>query len=327
MSSEAAKPKFVCPRCNYQTPYKTDMRKHLYNLKKICPGFINDIELTDYIREKILTNRTYSVQKTDSKIIAPTINLNNLVFDMDTHDKIQNVVEWRRERFPGCLPINFGDQVESNNVEKIQSLDNRSYRFGFQLDYNNIYEIVDQSIQIKNREEIYKMNLHYIPELGKIAIYHDDEWTNYLYEIGLNKVICIIRNYYLESYEKYVLHKIFVDKNASAFECNEYKNRLNQYYRFLAIFELYPSCKDLTNEDFLDGFNHEKPFFISDFGMDRYNEQKEDLKKAEINKTRKQIGDIIKSNSIANVRMLNKYVINLAVNDEEFKQRLLNYSK
>lgn len=314
------KPPYTCPRCNHQTPLRKDMKRHLYNLKKICPGFQNNIVLTEEIKSSILENRVCDTHFLNVKA-TPSLNLNSLVLDMDTCDKLKNILEWKNES-----PINYGDLVESTNLEKIQNLENRGYRFGFQLDYNNIYEIVDQSIQIKNKEEICKMNLHYIPELGKIAIYHDDEWTNYLYDIGLNKVINIIRNYYLESYEKYMLYKIFVDKNASAFECNEYKNRLNQYFRFLVVFDLYPSSKDLVNEDCLVGFSHEKSFFISDHCMDRYNEQKENLKKSEIASIRKQIGDIIKTNSIANVKMLNKYVINLAVNDEAFKQKLLDYS-
>jgi len=315
------KPKYTCPRCGYETAYKGDMRKHLYELNRPCPGCENNIVLTDEIKEIILTNRVYEIQTTDLPTTVPTINLNNLVVDMDTRDKIQNILDWRQEH-----TVNFGELVEANNSEKIENLENRKYRFGFQLDYNNIYEIIDQSVHIKKHEEICKMNLHYISELGKIAIYHDDEWTNYLYDIGLNKVISIIRNYYLESYEKYVLYKIFVDKSASAFECNEYKNRLNEYFRFLAVFDIYPSSKDIMNEEFLTGFSHENSFFISDFCMDRYNEQKIGLKKSDISKIRKQIGDIVKNNSTANVRMLNKYVINLAVNDENFKQRLLDYS-
>jgi len=297
------------------------MRRHLYLLKKQCPGFYNDIELTEDIKNKVLTNRVYEIKTTEKQKDGPTINLNNYVFEMDTKDKLESVLDYEQKR-----PVNLGDQIERANSQKIEKLEDRSYKYGFKLDRHNLFELVDQSIQLTCKNDIHKMNLHYIPELGKIAIYHDDEWTNYLYDSGINKVINIIRNYYLESYEKYMLYKIFIDKRASAFECNDYKNQLNDYFQFLIAFDLYPSSKDEGNTDFLPGFDHDNKFFISDFCMKRYNEQKDELKRCDINKIRKLIGDIIKTNSIANVKMLNKHVINLAVNDEKFREKLLAFS-
>lgn len=38
---------YTCPRGGYKTSSKPDMRKHLYNLIKLCPGQVNDIEFTD----------------------------------------------------------------------------------------------------------------------------------------------------------------------------------------------------------------------------------------------------------------------------------------
>lgn len=52
---------YNCPRCDYKTSLKSDMRKHLYNLRKVCPGQANNIELTDEIRECVLENRRYVV--------------------------------------------------------------------------------------------------------------------------------------------------------------------------------------------------------------------------------------------------------------------------
>lgn len=54
---------YSCARCNYVTSNKTDMYKHLYTLKKICPATENDIELTDEIKQYILNNRIFKVPK------------------------------------------------------------------------------------------------------------------------------------------------------------------------------------------------------------------------------------------------------------------------
>lgn len=65
-----SKPPYECTRCGYSTQQKRDMRKHLQDLKKICPALENDIELTDEIRKKILENRIYKIPK-EIKYIKP----------------------------------------------------------------------------------------------------------------------------------------------------------------------------------------------------------------------------------------------------------------
>ncbi len=61
---------YTCVRCNYQTNEKYRMRDHLYNRKKPCPIYKIDIELTDYIREKIMINRKYIISKEEKKQIS-----------------------------------------------------------------------------------------------------------------------------------------------------------------------------------------------------------------------------------------------------------------
>ena len=63
MSTRPCKPPYECPKCDYTTTKKQDMRKHFYGLKKPCPALRNDIELTDEIKQYVLTNRVYKVKK------------------------------------------------------------------------------------------------------------------------------------------------------------------------------------------------------------------------------------------------------------------------
>ena len=53
------KDNYLCIRCGFNTKIKNDIRRHFYNLKKICPAIKNNIELTDEIKEYILNNRIY----------------------------------------------------------------------------------------------------------------------------------------------------------------------------------------------------------------------------------------------------------------------------
>ena len=58
---------YGCPRCGYETEHKTNIVNHLYKKKKACPQIKNEIELTDEIKEHILNNRIYKIDKTPTK--------------------------------------------------------------------------------------------------------------------------------------------------------------------------------------------------------------------------------------------------------------------
>ena len=57
--------KYGCPRCGYETDIKQSMNLHLYKKKKPCPATVNNIELTDEIKEYILNNRVYKIPEPD----------------------------------------------------------------------------------------------------------------------------------------------------------------------------------------------------------------------------------------------------------------------
>lgn len=60
--------KYGCPRCGYETDIKQSMNLHLYKKKKPCPATVNNIELTDEIKEYILNNRVYKIPEPEIKI-------------------------------------------------------------------------------------------------------------------------------------------------------------------------------------------------------------------------------------------------------------------
>lgn len=61
-------PPYTCPRCNYETLKKCNMEKHLYGTKRgVCPGHVNNIDLTEDIKQFILANRIYNMA-TDSVV-------------------------------------------------------------------------------------------------------------------------------------------------------------------------------------------------------------------------------------------------------------------
>lgn len=68
---------YQCPRCGYKSAKKWDMQRHLYGRDKECQGEVEDIELTDEIKESIIKNRIYHRPKEPEPII--TININSVL--------------------------------------------------------------------------------------------------------------------------------------------------------------------------------------------------------------------------------------------------------
>ena len=311
---------YTCPRCEYKTRLRNDMRRHLYNSKKICPGIKLNIELTTQIKDHILDNRVYNIKHEQSRASDITVNLNNSVLEMTAQAKLNNLVQYEN-----LAPINFGDQIEQKLSRKIQKLDDRSWQWGFKLDQTNLLELIDELVHLNDHTELDNLNILYDAKLHKIYIYHDDEWLCRLFDQGLNEIVNIIRNYFLVSYEYFMLYKIFVDRmNINAIDYNNFKLQLNEYYKFLLAFDLYPSCRGHKNTEIVGRFNHDNEYHISEYCMNRYNGEKEALKTSEKNKLRKSVADIIKGNHVHNIKILNKHIINLAINDEMFKTKLLS---
>ena len=50
---------YVCPCCGYSTSQKSHMVNHLNNLIKPCPRTLSNTELTDEVKEYVLTYRVY----------------------------------------------------------------------------------------------------------------------------------------------------------------------------------------------------------------------------------------------------------------------------
>jgi hypothetical protein len=72
-----AKKPYTCPRCDYKTNDKRNMRRHLYKLKKKCQATKNNIELTEEIKQITLTDRIYRIPKPVINISRPEILTNN----------------------------------------------------------------------------------------------------------------------------------------------------------------------------------------------------------------------------------------------------------
>ncbi len=92
------KDNYLCIWCGFTTKIKNDIRRHFYNLKKICPATKNNVELTEEIKEYILNNRVYIIPKQykpqiihNNQIINNYQKINNLITSMNSFEKINKI--------------------------------------------------------------------------------------------------------------------------------------------------------------------------------------------------------------------------------------------
>jgi len=322
------KPDYECVRCGYQTRRKGNMHKHLYLNLKPCPSVKNRIDLTEEIKQDILKNRIHFIESGEKPQVLHinnnvnninNNNINNVLINMSPVDKLNHLLQFQDRNL-----IGFGDKIEQNYKAIIDRLDNDKYKFGFEMDESKFLDVIDKSMQLNDHKDPEYMNVLFIQELNKITMYHDEQWDSYLMETGIKQIIRIIRDYYLEAYEKYMLRKILMDNHStSAYDLNKYKLQLNEYYKFLAFFDVHPSAYQKENCDMIPDYSHDNNHHVEEYSMNIYLETKSKLTKSEINKMKRMVLDIIKKNTTFNIKNLNKSILKLAEINEEFRQTIL----
>lgn len=133
----------------------------------------------------------------------------------------------------------------------------------------------------------------------------------------------------MDTYEVYLIRKITKDNQI------DLHKRVQEYYHFLACFELNPfvygrndteilySMDDDRNDSSISSYCIEHHVIVDKYKK-VYNDIKDDLKVIDLNKMRKNIKDIIKNNTKINLSDLNRQVMDLLQLEEEFKLELCN---
>lgn len=317
---------YTCVRCGYNTSNRGHMQKHLYTLKRTCPTTLNDIELTDEIKNHILDCRVYIPKKEDQtpsvinqinhvnhvNQINNTINtyntINNFIASLDAVQKYETFCKYKDIDI-----ISFEDNVESKYKNDVYRLENNKYKYGYELTTESFFEIVNEVCKKLDDGKLEHLSPLYESKTNQIRIYDGNDWLSYRVNCGIKYILNTIKTCYLDAYECYVIRKILDDKS-SLFDKQRYTELLDEYFKFLASVAISP-CIDHQSE-----IDEE----TKDRFKKRYKEIEAVLPQAEKNKTAKEIKDIIVSTSKQKVDELNKLIANLFKMDEEFRSQLLS---
>lgn len=301
---------YECPRCGYQTHFKSSIRKHLYGKKKTCQGVLCDIALSEEIKQIVIMNRKYKVNTsstvpTQFNVYQQTnnyTNMSNFICKMDVIDKLSKYIQHRKEPL-----YNFDDHVTLTYEQTIDKLDNDFYK-DFCMNKNTFLDIVDT---LTTCEKIEKINILYDETSQRLRFVELGAWKSKILILGVNEIMRKIQLGYLDYYEEYLLRKLI---KSDGYMSQVVLERLGDYYKFIVCFDLEPSLKHIVYSD--------NPKTESAYKL--YKNTKNEWCKNENCKVRNSVTDIITKNCKASIIDLNKTIMELIQVDETFKQHVLN---
>ena len=324
---------YECPRCGYKTEQKVHMRKHLFIKKKPCPNMYN-IELTDEIKNIILSERIYHVPNKNKEIVQ-NINVNNtfvqnnatIVANMDDVKKLDILHQHMKTMIK---PLEMSVWEKYNEIDMNYDTDDKGMQTLQHKDFYNIIKNVtkwssknfdDLNIicnSSKNTILIYDKENE---RLGESDSNNNPTWIESDIPTAVKRIICRLQDYPLDSYERYLIRKIVNDKRA------DLTNKLQEYYRFIATLNLMPyACKDNIDKRVDDRQLLEDNYRRGTTYIYQFYNMFLDIKREVTDMQRSMLFDIIndtiKGINEENISKLNQTIIDLIGMDEEFRSKL-----
>lgn len=312
------KSEYTCPRCGYKTYYKSHIRDHFFEKKKPCATSSQMIELTEDIKNHVLSFRVYHVPKQSVTTHQQTINnyniMQNVLSRMDVVDKINKYIQYKNIDM-----IDFEDKIEDKYSIPALKLDNHKYN-NFSLEKDDFLNIVDTLTTIV---DVNDCNVVYHDLLKKIFVREDGRWVDMLLDRGEDYIINKIQVSYLDSYEAYLIRRMF-NNNEQCFLRQQAKEHILNYYKFISCFNCEPYVKNKSDQTLLNNDDHNETYDIEEELQRMYNSIQKQIRLFESNKIRRDVVNIIKRNTKKSIVELNRKMMELFQMDEEFKKRILS---
>lgn len=284
---------FVCISCGYETHHKSSMWNHFYRKKKPCPKSQRDIDLTEDIKDYILQNRVYHIPIPPPPVVQQIIN-NTINQQINNYNQINNFVS-------DLDATHFEDGTEerfSNHVDKLEG--------------NKV--VFDDVTTIKDNAE--NFNIYYDEIPNKLNIFCNGKWKSFLLDVGIKRMIGIIQGYYLDAYECYMIRKHTTTSP-------HIKDRIEEYYKFIACFGVWPFVHCRSNGEILSG-EEDACFDLSDTWYNVYSRVKDRVTMTECTRIKKQVIEIVKRNTKSNIMDLNKMIMDMLHVDQDFKNTIID---
>ena len=240
--------------------------------------------------------------------------IQNIVVKMDPITKVNHILEYQNESLTGYEPY-----LERLFMDRLCKMDDPNNNLNHSLSRENIIECVNEATRLNGSTS--NFNVFYQRDTKRIKIYHEETWTTYLEDSGVSKIIDFLRLNYLNDYELYLLRKLH-DTSPNRKVWNS--ERLETYYRLLFTYDMLPYVEGLTDK-FIIGktIKPNNDHSIEDYAFGVYNIVKREMKLNEKKDLKRTILNVIKSNTVENLKEINLTLTNLLHMDYEYKDKIL----
>lgn len=319
---------YTCPRCLYETSQKWMMKRHLLSSKKPCAQKTG-VVLTSEIIDEVLLNYKWLgnsniILDSDAPNVYQTNNNYNtitaMVSNMESLDKIKMITNYY-----GTRQLDFEDRLEYDFQAKIDKLDNDEYTGGYCISCDGFLELVD-CVTKMDTNETNRFNVLFDKTINRINILSCGKWDSYLEEIGIKEIIRLLKSYFLDNYEIYLIKHL----NGNDIHKNRFilREHLDIYYNFIAAFDLDASVCSQTDVMIMGrNIKENNDYHLAEYYGKIYRDIKGKIKTTEKNNTKRRISAIIKENTTHNLNKVNKIMLDLIKTDPEFLNQLIENRK
>lgn len=311
---------YQCIRCGYNSPQRTDMIRH-FKRKKTCPTLVNNIELTDDIKQHIVDNRKYILpaQHVTSVHTHQTIYnnnqkiLNNFIVNMDPIEKLIKLTGHQKIDI-----VPFSEKVELSFQQK-----NNDDVLLSKEEYVECVHVASTLSSDFAEGNLSNFNLLYDKATKRIKIYEDGKWNDLYLQKGLMSVISNIQEHFLDNYECKLIRKIESSTNLRYKQ--KCKEALSTLYEFLATFNMPPYVASKADNEILYEYEHalygkgEDKYDMNDRFYPMYQNVLSNMKSCKKTQTIKDVVDVLKCNTHDNICTLNKIIKDLLKMDASFQ--------
>lgn len=305
---------FECPRCDYKTNIKQNMKIHL-NRKNICPSLKSDLDLTDEVKEHILKKRVY-LSKPDSKESPQVTNYNSICYMMNTHFTPIELIK-RYTEYKNINLIELDEYLDNKFSDKQNELDEGTKKI--ELSENDFYVVFDDISSVKD-SRLEDMNLFYDSKEDKINYFNEDDWETVIASKGIKDIIEKLQEYYFDYYECNIINRIVQLSDSQ--EKQHLLERIDEYYKFVGAFDIKPYCYNKRDYEFVKGVGDENTTETSERFYDRYVRIKNRTKTTDQRRVYKTVLNIFKKKTDVVLRYLKTTISSLFCNDTTFKELL-----
>lgn len=248
--------------------------------------------------------------------------MNNFIANMDVLEKLM-----KYSNYKNIDVVDFEKTIETKYEKKMLALENNNVS-DFGLHKNDLLNIINEVSQACHGQFPEHLNMIYDQKFNEIKFFTCGEWEHFIVSSGIKKLLRALQDYYLDSYECYLI-RIIKRNESLSFKRNVARDHLDSYYRFIACFESEPFVKSHNDNEIMfskeddRAFQDCHSFDISEEFTHLYNKLKSSITITESAKINQDVISIFKKNSKRNIALLNKHILDMFHMDEEFKNAIL----